>query len=84
MDDSDLDTNQILHVNEPRANYNTMGDPNEGGGDLQETTASTASLTPALFKKDDLFQSKTKLMVVAILFSLNLLNYIDRFTIAGK
>jgi hypothetical protein len=39
--------------------------------------------TNNLFTKSEFFRSKRKVIVVSILFVINLINYIDRFTVAG-
>ena len=84
MDDSssDLDTNQILRSDRQndRANYSSIDTNNI----VYEAASSQASLAPALFKQDDLLKSKRKLITVCVLFVLNLINYVDRFTVAGK
>ena len=80
MDDSDLDTDQILSgKNANKSNYASTENI------LQEATSSTAQLTESSnsLKASSFFESRAKIITVVILFLLNLINYVDRFTIAG-
>jgi hypothetical protein len=87
MDDSDLDTDQIRRRPSDlnRSNYASTDDI------LHESTASTAQLTnnddtsPSIsFFINDFFKSKAKIITIGVLFTLNLVNYMDRFTVAGN
>ena len=85
MDDSDLDTDQIRRRGPSDLNRNNYASTDNI---LNEATTSTTQLTESssseFFKDNDLLKSKSKVVTIAILFTLNLLNYIDRFTIAGN
>ena len=88
MDDSDVDTDRIRRRPSDlnRSNYASTDDI------LHESTASTAQLTnndddtspSTSFFNNDFFKSKAKIITIGVLFTLNLVNYMDRFTVAGN
>jgi len=90
MDDSDLDTDRIRRRPSDlnRSNYESTDDI------LHESTASTAQLTnnndsndtspSTSFFNNDFFKSKANIITIGVLFTLNLVNYMDRFTVAGN
>jgi len=90
MNDSDLDTDRIRRRPSDlnRSNYESTDDI------LHESTASTAQLTnnndsndtspSTSFFNNDFFKSKANIITIGVLFTLNLVNYMDRFTVAGN
>ena len=85
MDDSDLDTDQIRRRGPSDFNRNNYASTDDI---LHEATTSTTQLTETsssgFFKENSFLKSKSKVITVAILFTLNLVNYMDRFTVAGN
>lgn len=75
--ENENDFNQILSVNDVHdsnsRNYNSTAN-------IQEGSSSTNLLDNG--KKAN--QSKTNIIVISILFIINLINYVDRFTLAGR
>jgi hypothetical protein len=78
--ENENDFNQILSVNDVHdsnsRNYNSTAN-------IQETILGSSS-TNLLDNGKKANQSKTNIIVISILFIINLINYVDRFTLAGR